>query len=94
MPNLFQKLVQFSRHLKIGGRLREFNFLKLNSKSFLTYQIDVSDEAGKRHEFSLCYDGFDWKLSGEKIPNWIEDAGEILKKEVTAQQDNINPELA
>ena len=94
MPNLFQKLVQFSRHLKIGGRLREFNFLKLNSKQLPTYHIDVSDEAGKRYEFSLSFDGFDWKLSGETIPNWIESARELLQKEVAAEQGNNNPKLA
>jgi len=90
MPNLFQRLVQFSRHLKVGGRLREFNFLKLSSKSMPTFHIDVSDEAGKRYEFSLCFDGKSWTICSDVImPKWVIDATELLQREAVAEEEQI-----
>jgi len=79
---IFQKQVQFSRHIKAGGRLKEFNFLKLNNTKTPTYSVDVSDERGKRHIFLLINDGGDWKISGEGLPEWLTGAGEILQHEV------------
>jgi hypothetical protein len=88
MSNLFQKLVQFSRYLKTGGCLREFNFLKLSSKSIPTFHIDVSDEAGKRYEFSLCYDGKSWVICSDvMMPKWVIDATDLLQREAVAADE-------
>ncbi len=81
---IFQKQVQFSRHIKAGGRLKEFNFLKLNNTQIPTYSVDVSDERGKRHIFLLINDGGDWKISGEGLPEWVISSGHVLQQEVEA----------
>ena len=81
---IFQKQVQFSRHIKAGGRLKEFNFLKLNNTQIPTYSVDVSDERGKRHIFLLINDGGDWKISGEGPPEWVISSGHVLQQEVEA----------
>ncbi len=79
---IFQKQVQFSKHIKAGGRIKEFNFLKLNNTPTATYSVDVSDERGKRHVFLLINEGDNWKISGEGLPEWLTAAGHVLQQEV------------
>ena len=67
----FQKQVQFSKHIKIQGQLKEFNFLKLNKNDFPTYTVDVSDDRGRRFIFLFMQDGKDWKITGDDLPNWV-----------------------
>lgn len=74
----FQKQIQFSKHIKAGGHLKEFNFLKLNNEASPTYYVDVSDERGRRHQFLLSNDGSQWKILGEGIPVWITQAESLL----------------
>ena len=78
----FQKQVQFSKHIKIQGQLKEFNFLKLNKNDFPTYTVDVSDDRGRRFIFLFMQDGKDWKITGDDLPNWVLDAKEMLRQEV------------
>jgi len=88
MPMIFQKQVQFSKHIKAGGHIKEFNFLKLNNTETPTYSVDVSDERGKRLVFLLINDGGDWRISGEGLPEWLASAGHILQQEVDSARDN------
>jgi hypothetical protein len=67
----FDKQVQFSRSMKTNGQVREFNFLKIKSASVPTYHVDVSDERGNRHYFSLVYEGSAWKIGKTTVPGWI-----------------------
>jgi hypothetical protein len=83
---LFQKQKQFSTTIKVNGRNREFNFLKRSSETIPTYHIDVSDEQGTRHYFSLIRSGDEWKISGNTVPGWIRDAEKILESIVQEQE--------
>jgi len=84
----FQKQVQFSRHIKADGRLKEFNFLKLNNVEMPTYSVDVSDERGRRYIFKLRNDGEQWKISGEELPDWLMRAEDTLQEALDAQLHN------
>lgn len=84
---IFQKQVQFSKHIKAGGRIKEFNFLKLNNTQTPTYSVDVSDERGKRFVFLLINDGSDWKISGEGLPEWLVSAVHSLQQEIDSPHD-------
>ena len=84
---IFQKQVQFSKHIKAGGRIKEFNFLKLNNTQAPTYSVDVSDERGKRLVFLFINDGGNWKISGEGLPEWLTSSGDILQQEVDSAHD-------
>jgi hypothetical protein len=84
---IFQKQVQFSKHIKAGGRIKEFNFLKLNNTQTPTYSVDVSDERGKRFVFLLINDGSDWKISGEGLPEWLVSASPSLQQEIDSPHD-------
>ncbi|HEX4371892.1 MAG TPA: hypothetical protein VHZ50_01180 [Puia sp.] len=78
----FQKQKQFSATIRTRGSQKEFNFLKINSASFPTYHIDVSDERGTRHYFSMVLSGDHWTFSAEKVPDWIRDAEKGLENAI------------
>jgi hypothetical protein len=90
LPNLktvlFQKQKQFSTTIRVNGRNREFNFLKRSSAAIPAYHIDVSDEQGTRHYFSLVLEGDHWSISGSTVPGWIRDAEKILETTVQEQE--------
>ena len=84
----FQKQIQFSKNIKADGRLREFNFLKLNNRAADSYKVDVSDERGRRYEFLLSYGGENWKISVEGLPGWVIEAEPKLEEEILTQKVN------
>ncbi|HLK28867.1 MAG TPA: hypothetical protein VKT28_09805 [Puia sp.] len=54
-----------------------------------TFHVDVSDEAGKRYEFSLCFDGKSWTICSDvMMPKWVLDATDLLQKEATSEQES------
>ncbi len=80
---LFQKQIQFTRTLKAGGRVREFNFLKVGS-SAPSFEVDVADERGDRHMFLLSFeDG--WKIKGGDVPAWVSDVSDELYNQVAKE---------
>ena len=87
---LFQKQKQFSTTIKVNGRIREFNFLKRGSAAVPTYHIDVSDEQGTRHYFSLVLDGDNWCIHGSTVPDWIRSAEKLLETAVKEQETAVN----
>jgi hypothetical protein len=83
------KNVQFSSNIKAAGGLKEFNFRKQHGIQHLIYQIDVSDERGIRHSFSmLLHDGL-WKIQETKIADWILTAEPLLNKAIEEQEMHI-----
>jgi len=83
-----RKQIQFSRIIKAGGRLKEFNFLKVFNVEKPTYYVDVPvpDEGGKRYIFSLFNDGKSWRISGTGLPEWLLQVESLLKGVVSAQE--------
>jgi len=65
------KNVQFSCNIKTGGSFKEFNFRKQQGLPNPGYHIDVSDERGNRHVFSMQLIEGLWKIQESKIPDWI-----------------------
>jgi hypothetical protein len=82
----FQRQIQFSQTIKANGHLREFNFLKIKNAEFPTYHVDVSDERGNRHYFSLVFQNDHWEILEMKLPQWIKDAQEALASAVSAYE--------
>jgi hypothetical protein len=82
----FQRQIQFSQTIKASGHLREFNFLKIKSAEFPTYHVDVSDERGNRHYFSLVFQNDVWEIAETKLPQWIKDAQEALASAINASE--------
>jgi len=68
----FNRNIQFSKLIKTDGRLREFNFRKVNGLVEELFTVDVSDDRGNRIMFKMRKEGNDWLILSEKpIPDWI-----------------------
>lgn len=63
--------IHFTRLIKIGDRLREFNFRKMPG-SLVSYHIDVTDEKGKRLIFTLHKDEQGLWQTSQTLPLWLE----------------------
>jgi hypothetical protein len=85
----FQKQVQFSKLIKANGRLREFNFLKLNNTELPSYRVDVSDEKGRRYIFQLTNNGGECRISGEDLPKWIIDTETALQEAIPENSNGL-----
>jgi hypothetical protein len=68
----FNRNIQFSKLIKAEGRLREFNFRKVNGLHEELFTVDVSDDRGNRIMFKMRKDGDEWLIIAEQpIPDWI-----------------------
>jgi hypothetical protein len=83
----FIKNIQFTKVVKADGRLREFNFRKINGIKEGLFTVDVSDDRGNRKIFSMQKQETGWTIvSSEPLPDWI------LKNETTLN-DLIEEEM-
>ena len=82
----FVRMVQFTRLVKINGRLREFNVRKLKSPSEELFSVNVVNDRGDRILFNMQKDSSGWKLYGEKLPDWVlageEQLGQAIEDEL------------
>ena len=71
--------IYFSRVLKSGERLREFNFRQLSQDQSSSYHVDVNDDKGNRITFTMYKNAEGkWKTSAQKLPLWVHNAELIL----------------
>lgn len=68
----FNKNIQFTKLVKAEGRLREFNFRKINSFKEGLFTVDVCDDRGNRKIFNMKRENDTWKIQPEEnLPEWI-----------------------
>jgi hypothetical protein len=68
----FVKAIHFTRLIKAGGRLREFNFRKIRGHQPETFTVDTVDDRGNRILFRLEKTGNShWNLVQQILPKWI-----------------------
>ena len=67
----FVKNIQFTKLIKVNGRLKEFNFRKPNGKQEGLFTIDVIDENAKRIIFSMEKSDTAWKITNTLLPAWV-----------------------
>lgn len=75
--------IYFSKIIKAGERLREFNFRQLSNDQNASYHVDVNDDKGNRLVFSM-YRNSDgkWRTAAQKLPIWIHNAEVILSEAI------------
>ena len=83
---LFRKNIQFSRLIKAGAGLKEFNFRKPNSADEEMYEVDVSDEKGNRISFRMILNQEQWRLQDGLLPAWISAAEPFLQEAIGEQE--------
>jgi hypothetical protein len=80
------KNIQFSRHIKAGAHVKEFNFRKRSAMTGVEYSIDVSDERGNRFSFTMQLQGDHWEIRDKATPVWIREAEPLLGAEIELQE--------
>jgi hypothetical protein len=79
----FNRNIQFSKLIKADGRLREFNFRKVNGLVEELFSVDVSDDRGNRIMFKMRKEGNDWLILTDKpIPEWIWNNGSSFNEAI------------
>ena len=81
----------FSKLIKAGDRIREFNFRQASMNDDSRYSVDVPDDKGGRIMFSL-YKNADkeWKIAAQLMPMWVHEAESDL---ANAIEENMREEL-
>jgi hypothetical protein len=65
----------FSKVIKAGDRLREFNFRQASISDDTRYTVDVPDDKGNRIMFSIYKNAdAEWKIAAHLMPMWVHDA--------------------
>ncbi len=67
----FVRMVQFTRLVKLNGRLREFNFRKLKSPDEELFTVNVCNDRGDRIIFGMKKKDNAWRIVADKVPEWI-----------------------
>ncbi|HEY6506271.1 MAG TPA: hypothetical protein VIZ28_19980 [Chitinophagaceae bacterium] len=68
----FIKIVHFTRLIKAGGRLREFNFRKLRTTDPEIFTVDTVDDRGNRILFRMQKNGTNqWGVMPQVLPRWV-----------------------
>ena len=63
--------VYFSKIIKVGERLREFNFRKLPNTPN-SFHVDVTDDRGQRTIFTMFQnEERAWKIASQNLPLWV-----------------------
>lgn len=81
----FVKNIQFTRLIKVDGKLKEFNFRKPNGREDGLFTVDVIDSRGNRIIFNMEKTNNDWKIVSNNIPEWLFESenafNEIIEEE-------------
>jgi hypothetical protein len=82
----FIRNIQFTKLLKVEGRLREFNFRKLTGLNEGLMTVDVSDDRGNRIMFTMQRNGSNWTFFQEPLlPEWVIDNENNLSEMIEAE---------
>ena len=77
--------ISFSKVIKLGDRLREFNFRRIPGSD--NYSINVSDDKGQRILFNLLKSSENnWVIEGLNLPLWLQFSETVLG---TAIDENV-----
>jgi hypothetical protein len=82
----------FSKVIKAGDRLREFNFKLASVNDATRYSVDVPDDKGNRIMFSM-YKNADneWKIAAQLMPMWIHESESQLGEAIDANRESEVP---
>jgi hypothetical protein len=89
MQETFAKNIQFSKLIKANGKLKEFNFLKINVQQESVFTVDVVDERDSRVFFNIKKVDNSWRIIELPLPKWIleneSSISEIIEEEIKQQ---------
>ena len=74
----FIKNIQFTKLIKVDGKLKEFNFRKPNGRQEGLFTVDVIDEKGNRIIFKMEKSETHWRILTADLPAWVVTAENIF----------------
>ena len=81
----------FSKLIKAGDRVREFNFRQASISDDSRYTVDVPDDKGSRISFSMYRNAdSEWKVAAQLMPLWVHNAETDL---ASAIEENMKEEV-
>ncbi len=82
----FIKAITFTRVIKAGGRLREFNFTKFNNAGPDLFSVDTVDNRGDRILFRMQRsDNNHWSITQMVGPTWIQENENLLDEAIETE---------
>jgi hypothetical protein len=86
----FVKAIHFTRLIKAGGRLREFNFRKLRNADPEAFTVDTVDDRGNRILFRMQKsESNQWAIQPQMLPKWIPESENQLHEAI--EDELLNP---
>jgi hypothetical protein len=85
------KNIHFTRLVKAGNSLKEFNFRKHSYATVPTFHVDVTDERANRIVFTLQKLEGSWIMTPLTLPNWLKEVQASLQ-EIAEEGSNIKTE--
>ena len=85
MQILFTKVVHFTRLIKAGGRLREFNIRKMKLVDKDVFSVDTVDDRGNRIIFRMQKEASgQWVIVplDQILPAWINEVETKLREQI------------
>jgi len=84
----FARNIHFTKLVKTGDRLREFNFRLLPGNDNSLFHVDVPDDRGNRIVFRMQrHDNHHWRIAEQHLPQWIFDnekkLNDLIEEEVS-----------
>ena len=85
----FIKAITFTRVIKAGGRLREFNFRKFKKEDQDLFSVDTVDNRGDRILFRMQrIDNTHWGITQTDPPTWIRENESLLDEAIETELHN------
>ena len=80
----FTKQIHFTRLIKAGGRLREFNFRKMKQLDQDVFSVDTVDDRGNRILFYMTKgDNGQWNIAQKQpLPTWVVENEDKMREQI------------
>lgn len=79
----FIKVIHFTRVIKAGDRLREFNFRKVRGVEQETFTVDTVDDRGNRLLLRMQKNSNNhWAILQQMLPAWISESESKLHEAI------------
>jgi hypothetical protein len=80
------KNIAFTTLIKAKGRFHEFNFTRKHVAGEAVYDIDVSDDRGVRHYFSMHKAGNLWTIIEQAVAPWIAESSQAFHDAIQREE--------
>ena len=84
------KNIHFTRLVKAGSTLKEFNFRKHSYAAVPTFHVDVTDERANRIVFTMQKLEGAWIMTPLNLPSWVKETSSSLQQ--ILEDNNLNEE--